>query len=65
MVLVAPEQAADLRRYYNKHAKNDHLDSHVLARLPLLHPEGLAEVAEPRTGRRLEARRAPAGHARR
>jgi transposase len=28
VVLVAPEQAADLRRYYNKHAKNDRLDSH-------------------------------------
>lgn len=45
VVLVAPEQAADLRRYYNKHAKDDHLGSHVLARLPLLHPEGLAEVS--------------------
>jgi transposase len=46
VVLVAPEQAADLRRYFNKHAKNDHLDSHVLARLPLLGPEGLAELAD-------------------
>lgn len=27
--------------YYNKHAKTDRLDSRVLARLPLLHPEGL------------------------
>jgi len=41
VVLVAPEQSADLRDYYNKHTKTDRLDSRVLARLPLLHPEGL------------------------
>jgi len=38
---VPPEQSADLRDYYNKHTKTDRLDSKVLARLPLLHPEGL------------------------
>jgi len=43
VVLVPPEQAADLRAYYNKHAKTDRLDSKLLARLPLLHPEGLRE----------------------
>ncbi len=41
VVLVPPEQSADLRAYYNKHAQTDRLDSRVLARLPLLHPEGL------------------------
>lgn len=41
VVMVPPEQSADLRAYYNKHAKTDRLDSRVLARLPLLHPEGL------------------------
>lgn len=41
VVMVPPEQAADLRAYYNKHAKTDRLDSRVLARLPLLHPDGL------------------------
>ncbi|MGH3500438.1 MAG: IS110 family transposase [Nocardioidaceae bacterium] len=41
VVLVPPEQSADLRAYYNKHTKTDRLDSRVLARLPLLHPEGL------------------------
>lgn len=41
VVLVPPEQSADLRDYYSKHAKSDRLDSRVLARLPLLHPEGL------------------------
>lgn len=41
VVMVPPEQAADLRAYYNKHAKTDRLDSRILARLPLLHPEGL------------------------
>jgi transposase len=41
VVLVPPEQAADLRAYYHKHTKSDRLDSRLLARLPLLHPEGL------------------------
>ena len=41
IVVVPPEQSADLRDYYNKHIKTDRLDSRVLARLPLLHPEGL------------------------
>lgn len=47
VVLVPPEQAADLRNYYNKHTKTDRLDSRVLARLPLLHPEGLEPVTGP------------------
>lgn len=44
VVMVAPEQSADLRNYYKKHTKNDRLDSFVLSRVPLLHPEGLIEV---------------------
>lgn len=44
VVLVPPEQSKDLRRYYSKHAKNDKLDSRILARLPLLHPEGLSAL---------------------
>ncbi|GAB3414164.1 hypothetical protein GCM10027569_34340 [Flindersiella endophytica] len=39
--MVPPEQSADLRAYYAKHTKSDRLDSRILARLPLLHPEGL------------------------
>ena len=42
--MVPPEQSADLRDYYNKHTKTDRLDSRLLARLPLLHPEGLREI---------------------
>ena len=30
-----------LRAYYAKHAKTDRLDAELLARLPLLHPDGL------------------------
>jgi transposase len=45
VVMVAPERSADLRSYYKKHTKNDHLDSFVLSRVPLLHPEGLIEVS--------------------
>jgi transposase len=41
VVLVPPERSADLRDYYAKHAKSDRLDSQLLARLPMLHPEGL------------------------
>ncbi|MFB9966492.1 transposase, partial [Sinosporangium siamense] len=41
VVMVPPERSADLRAYYSKHAKSDRLDSRLLARLPLLHPEGL------------------------
>jgi transposase len=41
VVMVPSEQSADLRDYYSKHTKSDHLDSRILARLPLLHPEGL------------------------
>ena len=44
VVLVAPQRAADLRRYYAKHTKNDRLDSQLLARLPLLHPDGLNPI---------------------
>lgn len=39
--MVPTTQSADLRKYYSKHTKNDRIDSELLARLPLLHPEGL------------------------
>jgi transposase len=45
IVMVPSEQSADLRAYYHKHAKSDRLDSKILARLPLLHPEGLHREA--------------------
>ena len=44
MSVVPPEQSADLRDYYNKHTKTDRLDSKMLARMPMLHPEGLRVV---------------------
>jgi transposase len=60
--LVPPEQSADLRRYYSKHVKNDRIDAKLLARLPMLHPEGLHRVQLPEgsqgTLKRLVARRA-------
>jgi transposase len=43
VAMVPTTQSADLRAYYSKHTKNDRLDSKILARLPLLHPEGLRE----------------------
>lgn len=45
VILVPPEQSADLREYYSKHVKSDRLDSRMLARLPLLHPDGLRPAA--------------------
>lgn len=41
VVMVPSEQSADLRDYYAKHTKTDRLDAELLARLPVLHPEGL------------------------
>jgi transposase len=39
--LINSQQVADLRRYYQKHAKSDRIDARVLARLPLVSPEKL------------------------
>ncbi|MCU1364174.1 MAG: transposase [Acidimicrobiaceae bacterium] len=41
VVMVPPEQSADLRNYFSKHARNDRLDAQLLARLPSMHREGL------------------------
>lgn len=41
VIMVPPEQSADLRFYSNKHAKTDRVGAELLARLPALHPEGL------------------------
>jgi len=41
VVIVPSEQSADLRAYLSKHTKTDRLDAELLARLPVLHPEGL------------------------
>lgn len=56
VVMVPSEQSADLRAYYNKHAKTDRLDFKILARLPLLHPEGLHREATLGPVRRSNAR---------
>lgn len=41
VVVVPSEQSSDLRAYYSKHTKTDRLEAQLLARLPVLHPEGL------------------------
>jgi hypothetical protein len=41
VVIVPSEQSSDLRDYFSKHTKTDRLDAELLARLPMLHPEGL------------------------
>lgn len=55
VVMVPTTQSADLRTYYSKHAKNDRIDSELLARLPLLHPEGLREYSGQGPGRSVAA----------
>lgn len=59
--LVKPEQSADLRSYYAKHVKNDRIDAKLLARIPILHPEGMHALSLPRgqqgTLRRVVGRR--------
>ncbi len=41
VVMVPTGQSSDLRDYFSKHTKTDRLDAEMLARLPVLHPEGL------------------------
>ncbi|GAC1545957.1 MAG: hypothetical protein NVS2B7_20860 [Herpetosiphon sp.] len=36
--LVNSQEVADLRRYYQRHAKSDRIDARVLVRLPLVNP---------------------------
>jgi transposase len=54
VIVIPSEQSSDLRDYYAKHTKSDRLDSRILARVPLLHPEGLrpAEGLGPAEGMR-------------
>jgi transposase len=44
---VSSAKAADLRRFFSRHAKSNTIDAHTLARLPLVDPGGLAPVALP------------------
>jgi hypothetical protein len=39
--LVNSQEVADLRRYYQRHAKSDRIDARVLVRLPLVNPQKL------------------------
>ena len=41
VVIVTSEQSSDQRDYLSRHTKTDRLDAELLARLPVLHPEGL------------------------
>ena len=45
--LVNSQEVADLRRYYQRHAKSDRIDARVLARLPLVNPEKLHRLHLP------------------
>jgi transposase len=45
--LVNSQEVADLRRYYQRHAKSDRIDARVLARLPLVNPEQLHRLHLP------------------
>ena len=41
---VSSAKAADLRRFYRRHAKSNGIDAETLARLPLADPDGLSEL---------------------
>jgi transposase len=45
--LVNSQEVADLRRYYQRHAKSDRIDARVLARLPLVNPDKLHRLVLP------------------
>jgi transposase len=44
---VSSQKAADLRRFLNRHAKSNGIDADTLARLPLVHPDGLVPLTLP------------------
>jgi len=46
--LVQSEKAADLRKFYRKHAKSDRIDTRVLAKIPFVDEEGLNSLYLPR-----------------
>jgi transposase len=39
--LITPQKSADLRRFYHRHSKSDRIDAKVIAKLPIVDPEGL------------------------
>jgi transposase len=45
--LVQSEKAADLRKFYRKHAKSDRIDTRVLAKIPFVDEEGLSSLYLP------------------
>src|SRR5215212_6323133 len=45
--LVNSQEVADLRRYYQRHAKSDRIGARVLARLPLVNPDKLHRLVLP------------------
>jgi transposase len=49
--LVNSQQVADLRKYFQKHAKSDRIDARVLAKLPVVDEEKLhrLELSDART----------------
>jgi transposase len=45
--VVKPQQVADLRRFYSRHAKSDLVDAQVLAKIPLVNPEHVHKLYLP------------------
>jgi len=45
--LVNAQEVADLRRYYQRHAKSDRIDARVLVRLPFVNPDKLHQLHLP------------------
>lgn len=49
--LIKGQEVADLRRYYSRHAKSDRVDMRVLARIPVVNPDGIYPLALPSADR--------------
>ena len=41
LFLVSPQKTHDLRKFYKRHAKTDTIDAYTLAKMAIVHPEGL------------------------
>lgn len=47
--LVKPQKVHDLRKFLKKHTKSDRIDSQVLAKLPIIDPQGVYPLILPKT----------------
>jgi transposase len=59
---VSSTQSADLRRFLSRHAKTNNIDAETLARIPLIHPQGVQPLELPAADAASLDRRVRAAH---